>query len=88
LRPRFRHERINHSVSYVEGDIHTNGIENFWSLLKRGLVGSFHKVSVKHLTRYLDEFTFRFNERKVLKLVDLVLANCERKHMPYAELIG
>ncbi len=88
LRPRFRHERINHSISYVEGDIHTNGIENFWSLLKRGLIGSFHKVSVKHLTRYLDEFTFRFNERKGPELVDLVLGNCERNHMPYAELIA
>jgi len=48
---------------YVRGDIHTNTIENFWSLLKRGIIGSYHKVSIKHLDRYLAEFTYRFNRR-------------------------
>ena len=88
LRPHYKHEQINHSVSYVEGDIHTNGIENFWSLLKRGLIGVFHKVSVRHLHRYLDEFTFRFNERKIDDMLDLVLQNFVRRHMPYAQLVA
>ncbi len=48
---------------YVDGDKHTNNIESFWALLKRGIVGQFHKVSVRHLPRYLDEFTYRHNHR-------------------------
>src|SRR5262249_2923243 len=58
------HETINHSLKlYVNGDIHTNTIENFWSVLKRGLYGIYHSVSEKHLERYLNEFASRFNER-------------------------
>ncbi len=65
----YRHETVNHiALGYVrKGDprkVHTNSIENFWSLFKRGVIGSFHKVSVKHLRRYLDEFTYRFNNRE------------------------
>ncbi|MCH8910693.1 MAG: IS1595 family transposase [Chloroflexi bacterium] len=60
-----RHETINHSEKeYARGDVHTNSIEGMWSLFKRGVVGSFHHVSKKHLERYLDEFEFRFNNRK------------------------
>jgi transposase-like protein len=59
-----RHETVNHSEKeWVHGDVHTNGVENVWSLLKRSIVGSFHKVSVKHLERYLDELEWRFNNR-------------------------
>lgn len=58
-----RHAVINHIREYVRGNIHTNTIENFWSLLKRGIIGSYHKVSVKHLPRYLAEFSYRFNNR-------------------------
>ena len=47
----------------MRGDVHTNSIEGMWSLFKRGVVGSFHHVSQKHLDRYLDEFEFRFNNR-------------------------
>lgn len=57
------HETINHQVWYVDGDIHTNTIESFWALLKRGIVGQFHKVSIKHLPKYLDEFCYRHNNR-------------------------
>jgi transposase-like protein len=58
------HQVIDHAESYVEGNIHTNGIENFWSLLKRGLNGTYISVEPFHLFRYLDEQAFRYNERK------------------------
>ena len=59
-----RHKTVNHSAKvYVDGDITTNGIESAFSLLKRGIVGSWHKLSAKHLEAYLDEMTFRFNNR-------------------------
>jgi transposase-like protein len=62
---RERHKTINHSSGhYVDGDIHTNTIESAFSLLKRGIVGTWHKISAKHLPAYLDEMTFRFNRRK------------------------
>jgi hypothetical protein len=54
---------INHAVAYVDGDVHTNGMENFWSLLKRGLHGTYVSVEPFHLFRYLDEQVFRFNKR-------------------------
>src|SRR5438445_1512168 len=58
-----RHRTINHTSSYGFGDIHTNTIENAFSLLKRGIYGTFHKVSSKHLGRYCNEFSYRFNRR-------------------------
>jgi transposase-like protein len=58
------HNVIDHAESYVNGNIHTNGIENFWSLLKRGLKGTYVSVEPFHLFRYLDEQAFRYNERK------------------------
>jgi transposase-like protein len=61
---RVKHKTVNHSAKvYVDGDITTNGIESAFSLLKRGIVGSWHKVSAKHLPAYLEEMTFRFNRR-------------------------
>lgn len=76
----YNHETINHiRLEYVRKDdprsIHTNSIENFWSLFKRGLIGSYHQVSVKHLRRYLDEFSFRFNNREAEDLFGLVILN-------------
>ena len=59
------HDVIDHELEYVRGNVHTNGIENYWSLLKRGIVGTFHHVGRDHLPCYLDEFEFRFNRRKV-----------------------
>lgn len=60
-----KHKTIRHRDGvYVQGNIHTNTVENAFSLLKRGIVGSWHKVSAKHLAAYLDEMTFRFNNRK------------------------
>jgi len=55
---------IDHAVSYAQGHVHTNGLENFWSLLKRCLHGTYVNVEPFHLFRYLDEQAFRFNERK------------------------
>jgi transposase-like protein len=61
---RVKHKSVNHSAKvYVDGDVTTNGIESAFSLLKRGIVGSWHKVSAKHLVAYLEEMTFRFNRR-------------------------
>jgi len=62
---KFSHNVVTHSKSeYVRGNVHTNSIEGFWALLKRGIVGQYHKVSKKHLSKYVDEFCFRFNNRK------------------------
>ena len=58
------HKFVNHAEEYVRGNVHTNGIENFWSLLKRGLKGTYVSVEPFHLFRYLDEQAFRYNERK------------------------
>ncbi len=59
-----RHETVNHSEEeWVNGDVHTNTVENVWSLFKRSVIGSYHKVSVKHLDAYLDELEWRFNNR-------------------------
>lgn len=60
----YQHRRINHSTKiYVVGDIHTNSVEGFWSLIKRGIGGVYHAVSQKHLRSYLDEYSFRYNHR-------------------------
>ena len=60
----YAHKVIDHAVAYVNGKVHTNGLENFWSLLKRGLKGTYVSVEPFHLFRYLDEQTFRYNNRK------------------------
>lgn len=74
LRQSFNHQRIDHSKSeYVNGIIHTNGIENFWSLLKRGIFGQYHQISKKHLPKYIDEFCFRHNNRTNKNIFELVI---------------
>ena len=60
----YQHRRINHSAGvYVMGNVHTNTIEGFWSLVKRGIGGTYHSVSRKYLQSYLDEYSFRYNRR-------------------------
>jgi len=59
----YQHQVIDHAEKYVDGQIHTNGLENYWSLLKRGIRGTYVSVEPFHLFRYLDEQAFRFNER-------------------------
>jgi transposase-like protein len=84
----YRHEVINHIREWARGNIHTNTIENFWSLFKRGLMGSFHKVSVKHLPRYLAEFTYRFNRREEANIFIQTLARLAGTGtMPYSKLV-
>jgi transposase-like protein len=64
LEEKFVHQIINHAEEYVRGNVHTNGMENFWSLLKRGLSGTYVSVEPFHLFRYIDEQAFRFNNRR------------------------
>ena len=63
LKWKYIHETVNHAETYVNGRVHTNGLENFWSLLKRGLKGTYVAVEPFHLERYIDEQVFRFNNR-------------------------
>jgi len=66
LAGKYAHQVIDHAVKYVDGQVHTNGLENYWSLLKRGLNGTYVSVEPFHLFRYLDEQAFRYNNRKDL----------------------
>jgi transposase-like protein len=71
------HETVNHSRGeYVRGNVHTNSIESFWSLLKRGVIGTYHNVSKEYLQLYLNEFSFRFNNRKNPDIFDEILRGC------------
>ncbi len=66
-----KHQKVNHSIGeYVRGDAHTNTIEGYFSILKRGITGTYHSVSAQHLKRYLGEFDYRYNEREGLKVSD------------------
>jgi hypothetical protein len=76
-RDRIPHESVNHDKGeYVRGNVHTANIDSFWSLLKRGIVGTFHQVSAKHLPLYLNEFAFRYNHRTNPDIFEAVLAGC------------
>jgi transposase-like protein len=73
----YRHESVSHSAGeYVRGEVHTNNLENFWSLLKRGIIGTHHHVSKKYLPLYLAEFQFRFNNRKEADIFGKAVAGC------------
>jgi transposase-like protein len=67
------HKVVEHKVWYVNGDAHTNNMESFWALLKRGIVGQYHKVSLRYLPKYIDEFCFRHNYRKHEDIFGLTL---------------
>jgi transposase-like protein len=91
----YEHQIIDHAVQYVDGRVHTNGLENFWSLLKRGLAGTYVSVEPFHLFRYLDEQVFRYNNRatKERKMTDadrfsLAVSNIMGKRLTFAELTG
>jgi transposase-like protein len=87
----FERAVINHAEAYVRGLVHTNGIENFWSLLKRGLGGTYVSVEPFHLFRYIDEQAFRYNNRKNKDdqaRFELAMQNVAGKRLTYNELTG
>jgi hypothetical protein len=83
-----KHKTVNHSKRiYAQGDLYTNSAESAFSLLKRGIVGTWHKVSAKHLPAYLDEMTWRFNNRKKPFLFrDTMLKLIQSENFEYKEL--
>jgi transposase-like protein len=92
LAGRYAHQVVDHAVEYVKGNVHTNTLENFWSLLKRGIHGTYVSVEPYHLHRYLDEQAFRYNNRSK-ELGDggrfrLALSQIVGKRLTYDELIG
>ncbi len=90
LRKNFIHHVIDHGVSYAKGTVHTNGLENFWSLLKRGIRGTYVSVEPFHLFRYLDEQVFRFNNRATNDVARFIstVGQIMSKRLTYASLIG
>jgi ISXO2-like transposase domain/Transposase zinc-ribbon domain len=73
----YQHRTVNHGEKqYVTGTVHTNTIESFWSLLKRGIVGSYHHVTREYLPLYLNEFSFRFNNRNNPDIFDAIIGGC------------
>jgi len=91
LRAEYVHEFINHAEAYVDGNIHTNGLENFWSLLKRGLSGTYVSVEPFHLFRYIDEQAWRYNNRKGMNDYDrfkLALSQVVGKRLTWNEVTG
>jgi transposase-like protein len=95
LNRNYTHLVVNHLDRYVQGNVHTNGIENFWSLLKRGLGGTYVAVEPFHLFRYVDEQAFRFNNRKDgdrkisdSERFDIAMSQVIGKRLTFAELTG
>ena len=90
LAQKYIHSVINHAEKYVDGQIHVNGVENFWSLLKRAIKGTYVSVEPFHLFRYLDEQTFRFNSRhgNDSERFEKVTERISGKRLTYAELTG
>ena len=87
----FHHETVNHSVSeFVRDMAHTNGIESFWSMLKRGYTGVYHHISAKHLQRYIAEYAGRHNVREedTMKQMEAVVTRMVGKRIMYQELVS
>ena len=91
LASEYAHQVIDHATQDVNGRVHTNGLENFWSLLKRGISGTYVSVEPFHWFRYLDEQTFRYNNRKDMENANrfvLALPQIVGKRLTYAEVTG
>jgi transposase-like protein len=92
LAGKYAHQVVDHAVEYVNGAVHTNGLENYWSLLKRGLNGTYVSVEPFHLFRYLDEQAFRYNNRQAaggdFERFKVAASQVVGKRVMYAELIG
>jgi len=86
----YAHQVVDHAVQYVDGRVHTNGLENFWSLLKRGIAGTYVSVEPFHLFRYLDEQAYRFNNRKMndAERFDMAVKGVVGKRLTFAEVTG
>jgi transposase-like protein len=86
----FTHQVIDHALAYVEGNVHTNCAENFWSLLKRGLNGTYISVEPFHLFRYVDEQAFRFNTREMTdaERFTAVMKQIVGRRVTYKQLTG
>ncbi|OHE82841.1 MAG: hypothetical protein A3G75_02540, partial [Verrucomicrobia bacterium RIFCSPLOWO2_12_FULL_64_8] len=89
----YRHDSINHTIrEYRRGNVTTNGIESVFAVLKRGIIGVYHRVSFKHLGRYVDEFSFRLNEGnvayKTVDRIDSFITGAAGKRLTYAGLIA
>ena len=79
--------KVRHYMRFVQdGDVHTCNVDSFWGLLKRGIDGSFHHVSDKHLHRYLSEFEYRHNHRGAPNMMDSILVGSQGKRLTYGEL--
>ena len=92
LKVRYHHDSVKHSIhEYVRGDVHTNGIESVWSVLKRSIHGTWHHVSPKHLGRYVDEATYRLNEGNVeidtINRMETFASQIGDKRLSYKRLI-
>ena len=83
---KYEHKIVNHLETYVDGNVHTNGLENFWSLLKRGVNGKYVSVEPFHLFRYVDEQAFRFNTRK--DGVGEIITDSERFGLAISQIVG
>ena len=91
LHNEYTHRSVNHSENeYVRGTAHTNGIESFWALLKRGYYGTFHSLSAKHLQRYINEFAGKANERKLdtMEQMKHIVSNMNGRRVSYASLVA
>jgi transposase-like protein len=91
----FEHKVVDHAIRYVDGKVHTNGLENFWSLMKRGLKGTYVSVEPFHLFRYVDEQVWRYNNRATkdkpmndADRFDLALSQIAGKRLTFAEVTG
>jgi transposase-like protein len=91
----YAHGIVDHAKEYVNGQVHTNGLENFWSLVKRGLKGTYISVEPFHLFRYLDEQVFRYNNRATKKhfvsdsnRFEMAFPQIADKRLTYDELVG
>jgi hypothetical protein len=90
LRADYTHQAIDHAEAYARENVHTNGLESYWSLLKRALGGTYVSVEPFHLFRYLDEQAFRFNNRVMndAQRFALLITGIVGKRLTYAELIA
>jgi len=91
LNAQYIHDVIDHAEAYARGNVHTNGLENFWSLVKRGLKGTYVSIEPFHLFRYLDEQAFRYNHRKDMNdsdRFDLAVRRIVGKRLTWAEVTG